>query len=261
MYGSKLGPILLLGALTALPGCLAINAALGVLGAMGPPAAQLAGAAYTVAEYSYEYGAHDRTPDEVFLAKFDWLLGDGDVPDPAAFAGALSAAMPGAQPMDAARPTVVVADAPAGRRARPSFNHAARPVALAAAKRPVQPVKKVMPVTKASKAAPVKRIAKTPARPIVRESAQNVPVRVPVPVHRYVAHTPDPLLVRLDRLENGLAQAEALYLSETGGGLRLSVPPCDGNPCDQGVNGGSSLRLPVTHGAPGTSIASTARAG
>ena len=87
MHGFKPTALLLLGALMTLPGCLAVNAALGVLGVMGPPAAQLAGAAYTVAEYSYEYGARGRTPDEVFAAKFDWIAGSGDEPEPAAFAG------------------------------------------------------------------------------------------------------------------------------------------------------------------------------
>lgn len=261
MHGPKLGHILLLGALTVLPGCLAINAALGVLGAMGPPAAQLAGAAYTVAEYSYEYGAHDRTPDEVFLAKFDWLLDDGDEPDPSALAGALSAVVPGPQADVAPRPIVVAADAaaPAGPRARPGFTHAARPVAETG--RPVRLVKKATPVAAASKAAPVKRIAKPPARPIVRQPDQAAPVRRTTPVHHYAVHAPDPLLARLDRLESSLAQAEALYLAETADGLRLSVPPCDGDPCAQGVNGGYSLRLPVMYSAPRATGASSARAG
>ncbi|WP_338668650.1 hypothetical protein [Pseudodesulfovibrio methanolicus] len=261
MHGPKLGHILLLGALTALPGCLAINAALGVLGAMGPPAAQLAGAAYTVAEYSYEYGAHDRTPDEVFLAKFDWLLADGDEPDPSAFAGALSAAVPGPQVDVTPRPIVVAANAadPAGPRARPGVTRAAGPVA--ATGRPVRLMKKATPVAAASRAASPKRIANAPARAIARKPALAAPVRRTTPVHHYAVHAPDPLLARLDRLENGLAQAEALYLSETAGGLRLSVPPCDGDPCAQGVNGGYSLRLPVMYNAPRATGASSARAG
>jgi hypothetical protein len=263
MHGSKLGHILLLGALSVLPGCLAINAALGVLGAMGPPAAQLAGAAYTVAEYSYEYGAHQRTPDEVFMAKFDWLTDDGDEPDPAAFAGALSAAMPGPQVMDASRPMVAVADAGdvLGPVARPNAAPIAGPISVTRAERPVKRVEQPTPATR--KAAPAKRapearmqVAEVPARPAARESVRTASVRRTVPIHTYVAHAPDPLLARLNRLENGLAQAEALYLSDSADGLRLSVPPCDGDPCAQGVNGGSSLRLPVTHRVPATSTAS-----
>jgi hypothetical protein len=253
MHGSKLGHILLLGALTILPGCLAINAALGVFGVIGPPAAQLAGAAYTVAEYSYEYGAHDRTPDEVFLAKFDWLMEDGDEPDPAAFAGALSAAVPGPQIADGPRPTVALADA--GEMfspfARPDAGPHNEPIAapLVKTSRTVKARLKARPVKKAKRSAPVKRAAKV-QRLAPGEPAQDTLPRRPAPVHTYVAHAPDPLLTRLDRIENGLAQAEALYLSETKDGLRLSVPPCDGDPCTQGVNGGHSLRLQVTRNVP-----------
>jgi hypothetical protein len=119
----------------------------------------------------------------------------------------------------------------------------------------------VVPVIKATlvkaerKAAPATiargrtQVAKPPAEPAVREPVQAPPPRGPV--HVYADHPPDPLLARLDRLENGLAQAEALYLSESKDGLRLSVPPCDGDPCAQGVNGGHSLRLPVMRTVPG----------
>ncbi|MGE4422485.1 MAG: hypothetical protein AB7D39_09325 [Pseudodesulfovibrio sp.] len=273
MHGTKLGNILLLGALTVLPGCLIANAALGVFGLMGPPVAQLAGAAYTVAECSYEYGAHDRTPDEVFLAKFDWLLDHGDEPDPAAFAGALSAAVPGPQIEDAPHATVVVASAGdvTGPIARPETDPLIKPIFVAETQRPMEPEKTATPVIRKKTAAPVKRAAvvraaaaKVPVRPVVRKPAQAAPPPKAAPVHRYAAHAPDPLLTRLDRLENGLAQAEALYLSESADGLRLSVPPCDGDPCAQGVNGGNSLRMPVMRSVPGDSraaVAFSARAG
>jgi hypothetical protein len=251
MHRAKLGHILLLGALTVLPGCLAINAALGVFGALGPPAAQLAGAAYTVAEYSYEYGAHDRPPDEVFLAKFDWLLDDGDEPEPAALAGALSAAVSGPRMADSPHPMVAVADA--GDMIGPD----ADPVAVPETRRAMQPVTAAAPVNTARKTAPVRRAvsvravaAKASAEPAVSEPVRTVASRRSAPVHTYVAHAPDPLLTRLDRLENGLAQAEALYLSEPADGLRLSVPPRDGDPCAQGVNGGNSLRLPIMRSVP-----------
>jgi len=258
MHGSKLGHILLLGALTVLPGCLAINAALGVFGVIGPPAAQLAGAAYTVAEYSYEYGAHDRTPDEVFLAKFDWLMEDGDEPAPAAFAGALSAAVPGPQIAHSPRPSMSLADAGylLGPRTGPSARPDAEPdngslaAPLVESKRPEKTRLKTRSVKKAHKSAPVKHVAKVQTRPASDDPAQASPPRRSAPVHTYAAHSPDPLLTRLDRIENGLAQAEALYLSETADGLRLSVPPCDGDPCTQGVNGGHSLRLRVMHNEP-----------
>jgi hypothetical protein len=95
--------------------------------------------------------------------------------------------------------------------------------------------------------------AKTSAEPAVSEPVRTAAPRRPTPVHTYVAHAPDPLLTRLDRLENGLAQAEALYLSEPADGLRLSVPPRDGDPSAQGVNGGSSLRLPLMRSVPAAS--------
>ncbi|OIQ49730.1 hypothetical protein BerOc1_01655 [Pseudodesulfovibrio hydrargyri] len=244
MRGSKLGHILLLGALTILPGCLAINAALGVLGAIGPPAAQLAGTAYTVAEYSYEYGAHGRTPDEVFLAKFDWLANDGDEPDPAAFAGALSVAVADAGDMT-------------GPVAGPVAEPAAESTAVAEEGQPVRAVRKASSAKTKRKIAPVQRTAglrviaaEVAAGPTFSEPVRIVAARRSAPVHTYVPHAPDPLLARLNRLENGLAQAETLYLSQSADGLRLSVPPRDGDPCAQGVNGGSSLRLPVMRTAP-----------
>jgi len=250
MHRAKLGHILLLVALTVLPGCLAINAALGVFGAIGPPAAQLAGAAYTVAEYSYEYGAHDRTPDEVFLAKFDWLLDDEDEPEPAALAGALSAAVSGPRMADSPRPMAAVTDA------GDVLGSVAESVAVPET-RAMQPVMTTAPVKAALKADPALRTvrvraaaAKVPTRTAVREQARPVAPRKAVPAHTYVSHAPNPLQARLDRLENGLAQAEALYLSEPADGLRLSVPPRDGDPCAQGVNGGNSLRLPIMRSEP-----------
>ncbi|EGB15350.1 hypothetical protein DND132_2145 [Pseudodesulfovibrio mercurii] len=240
--------LLLLGALTLLPGCLAANAALGVFGLMGPPVAQLAGAAYTVAECSYEYGVNDRTPDQVFLAKFDWLLedGEGNEPAPAAFAGALRRTVDGPTQADAPQAVAVAKAAPkTGNRTGPVAEPVAEPVAVAA----------TIPV-KNHTVAPKRAVAAVaPARPVPNRIAP-VPRRT-VPAHTYVVHEPDPLLARLDRLESGLAQAERLYLSRSEVGLRLSVPPCDGDPCAQGVNGGSSLRLPVTYTAPAMDSFST----
>ncbi|WP_319582889.1 hypothetical protein [uncultured Pseudodesulfovibrio sp.] len=255
MHASKLGHILLLGALTVLPGCLAINAALGLLGTIGPPAAQLAGAAYTVAEYSYEYGAHDRTPDEVFLAKFDWLMDDRDEPEPAAFAGALSAAIPERRMTDSSIPRVTVVDV------GDEIETGAGLIVMAETKQAVLP-RKATPAATVAKTPSSKRVVqrrtlspRITTNPRDRRTIQDVPLRTLPPVHTYVAHAPNPLQTRLDRLENGLAQAEALYLSGSTEGLRLSVSPCDGDPRVQGVNGGHSLRLLVTptiHGAPST---------
>jgi hypothetical protein len=250
MKPPKLGHILLLGALTVLPGCLAINAALGVFGVfgvVGPPAAQLAGAAYTVAEYSYEYGTNDRMPDEVFLAKFDWLLDGGESVDPAAFAGALSAAVDGPRPADGPYPSPALSDTGNG-----IDNDAVAVRAL-----PVKSKMAATPGKSAGKAAPERHPAGVPviaAKPTAG-SAGPAPARIvvsrrTVPIHRYVLHAPDPLQTRMNRLESGLVQAETLYLSESADGLRLSMPPCDGDPCAQGVNGGNSLRLRVMRTTP-----------
>jgi len=245
MHGFKSTALLLLGALMILPGCLAVNAALGVLGVMGPPAAQLAGTAYTVAEYSYEYGAHGRTPDEVLAAKFDWIAGSGDEPEPAAFAGALSGAVPDPRRADAPRPATAVADA--GPARAPDLPAKDGPQTPPSAKRIAKPAAKRAAGTRIG--GKRMRTARLPDRTRPR-GPSALPRRRTVPVHTYAAHAPDPLLARLDRVENGLAQAEALYLLRTTDGLRLSVPPRDGDPCAQGVNGGCSLRLPVMRTAP-----------
>ena len=65
---------ILTAAVLVLPGCLAINAVLGVLGYLGTGAIQFAGTVYSVSEYTYEYAVNDKTPDEVIEEKFAWLL-------------------------------------------------------------------------------------------------------------------------------------------------------------------------------------------
>lgn len=246
MDTAKFAQFLLLGTTALLPGCLAVNAALGVLGLVGPPTATLAGAAYTVAEYSYEYQVHNRTPDEVLEAKFDWLLAEGNDPEPAAFAGAVRAAVNA--PRDAEGPeTVMVAEAAAP--------------AIRDTQGAVEPDEAVLNIETAAgnapaESAPVAAAATRP--PVVHAVAAGAGSEPPatvraLPAHILVAHDPDPLMARLNRIENGLARAEAQLLADGGEGIRLSVPPCDGDPCAQGVNGSWSLRLPVMRTVPAQS--------
>lgn len=220
--------ILALAAL--LPGCLVANAALGVMGLLGPPAVQLAGAAYTVAEYSYEYSVNDRTPDEVIAAKLEWIFPTGNDPSLTEYASAFRRTVTaGAAPLPtpaAAReiaPPVVVRTAQAGTRPAPLSAAGAKPG----------------PRTTSPDRTPSKRTAE--AAPPAKRS----PVR-----HAYVRRDPNPLQERLHRLEQGLRQAEALYLADRSGDLRLSVPPPEGDPSGQGVSGSWSIRHPVMKTAP-----------
>ena len=249
MNGKLVGNIVLLAATLALPGCLAVNAAFGLLGLVGPPAAQLAGAAYTVTEYTYEYAANDRTPDQVLLAKFDWLL-----PTDAG------------QTMEGPAKTfreVALAPPSAPIRPLPEIHLAAiRPEAVGHSPAALAVLPAATPVTETMTTSPSRPMAQPMAQPMARQRPQ-AKARKPLaaarpvataprsgPAHTYVDRPVDPLLVRLGRVESGLRQAEAMLLSDPGNGVRLSLPCPNNNPCEQGINGAWSIRHPLMQFVP-----------
>ena len=235
MKPKLLATLCLLAGLTSLSGCLAINAALGLFSFIGPPAAQLAGAAYTVTEYSYEYAANDRTPDQVMLAKIDWLIGadEESVPARKPFRE-VALASPRTHV-----PALLQSDRP---DLEPLFELASHPVMAAGFTVVAEETETAAVET------PVR--VRAVAQPTGLEEAVVVVAAEPeIPVRAYVYRLADPLMNRMNRMESGLPQAEAMLLSQ-GDGLRLSMPCPDGEPCSLGVSGSWSIRHPVMAPAP-----------
>jgi hypothetical protein len=227
-----LGNALLLSAMTTLQGCLVINAALGFMGLVGPPAMQLAGAAYAVSEYTYEYAANDRTPDMVLMAKFDWLIPHEEEPHLSHDAGAFSE-------------VALAPSAPDNLRAQiaPETTLPVTRVRKAAGTiRPIPAVPHTLE-TRTETARIVPHQQKGLSRTTL-ETAPAVTASLPVntPVHTYVERPFDPLLVRLNRLENTLRQAESMLSSTPENGVRLSVSDMTEVPSEQGINGTWSIR-------------------
>lgn len=69
-------PLFLLAAVTSLSGCLAVNMALGAGGLLLGAPVQYAAVAYSVGEYSYQYGVNGKTPVEVMGEKLAFLSPD-----------------------------------------------------------------------------------------------------------------------------------------------------------------------------------------
>lgn len=227
-------------AVLVLPGCLLINAALTGLGFIGTGGLEYAGTVYSIAEYSYEYAANDKTPDEVIEDKLAWLVGEDEETTMLA-----ETARPTPTPsMANNRPNLHLL---AQKRATPTMRSLVEPdpamiAALedaamnfetAAGPIPVSPLR----ITKKG-AAPVK--------PVARMKRID-------PQHQYIARDTDPLLTRLDRLELAFRQAEAVVAGATDQGVKLSIQPNDGAPEEQGISGSWSIRHTIMQRLPATS--------
>jgi len=241
---------ILTAGLLVLPGCLAINAVLGVMGFLGSGPIQLAGTVYSVSEYTYEYAVNDKTPDEVIEDKLSWLMTPDETPELAGYAKAFRKS---ATAMADTSPETVVADA---------SPNTWKSLTLAAPKRESTPVvtAALRPVPETKTAAQSRRIRQRPeiiasetVIPGPVPAAENTPQR-PAVVHTYVERETDPLLARLNKLEQGFRQAEAIAANQHESGVRLSVDP-DATPVgSQGINGSWSIRHRVMEHAPATPI-------
>jgi len=234
----KLQPnILLLLALVLLPGCL-VNAAFGVMSFMGPPAFQIAGAAYSMAEYSYEYTVNDKTPDQVFLAKVEWLLPEDEGKEnpfvPSRLATTESRSM---QPMVALNPTSTPE-----RAAPPASNPTVKHANTSAR------AKTIPMVTRSARAQKINRPTPTKGVPTKRATAQAPALPL---VQVYPPREPNPQQIRMDRLESAFRQAETMIrFGADKQGVRLSVPTPAAPLAEQGINGSWSLRHRVMNAVP-----------
>ncbi|MCJ2166019.1 MULTISPECIES: hypothetical protein [unclassified Pseudodesulfovibrio] len=232
----------LLSAMAALQGCLVINAALGFMGLVGPPAMQLAGTAYAVSEYTYEYAANDRTPDMVLLAKFDWLIPHEEDPNLSNHAGAFSEVALAPSAPDSLQAQIAPETTPPGTRPRKAAG-TIRPVPVASPRLESR--------TETARAVPHPQKAVS-SKPL--ETAPIITASLPVgtPVHTYVERPFDPLLIRLNRLENTLRQAESMLSSTPDNGIRLSVSDTTEVPSEQGISGTWSIRHTLMKTVPAT---------
>jgi len=208
-------------ALPLLSGCLLINAFLGVAGLVGPAPIQYASSAYTVGEYAYHYAARGKTPDEVIEEKLAALL-PADEPEVEATLMADAAPEPLPEPVQEAVPA---------------------PIVLAAAPVPAPSATPAAPVA----IRPAVSVVSRPIRRAVAEPAASPAVWTP---EALPYSTPDPLLMRMDRMESALAQAERVALSRTGNGPRMEATTQDAGQPGPGVSGGWSIRHPVMQYGP-----------
>ncbi|QGY39658.1 hypothetical protein GM415_05845 [Pseudodesulfovibrio cashew] len=222
--------ILVTAVLPALSGCLLISGLLGGIGLVTTGPLQYAGTAYTVAEYSYEYAVNGRTPDEVLEAKVEFLFGEEEPPArpaPTLTAGATEVALPSLPPLAAE------AEVPG-------------PVILAETLPPPIVRKERTPLPSPAKTIAVRAMPRTTPKAAPRVPR---PTRVaksrPEPHFTYVSHRPDPLRSRLDRLEQGLAEAERIAMASPETGVRCSAGHRDAGQTGTEVSGSWSIRHPV----------------
>lgn len=234
--------------LLILPGCLAINAALGIAGLLGTGPIQYAGTAYSLGEYAYHYTVRGKTPDEVIEEKLAELMPDD--PEPSGHAPVvLTAALDNSKTLPSPLRSTDRAASAAGEarptaKVRPGENP--RIVVASLTKTTSRPVAPLRHKTIAPPSAPA--LAPPPAdRP-----AHNTPLETDrlasgadLPDHEYLEYTPDPLLTRLDRLELAFAEAERVTLSRPVSGVRCVASSDDAGQTDSGISGTWSIRHPV----------------
>jgi len=228
MKRSLLRNCILTASVLILPGCLAINALLGVAGIMGSGPIQYAGTVYSVGEYTYEYAMNDRTPDEVIKHKLAWLLPEEqpDIPLPS---------QPQIQYTNTADDSKLMAAAVP-----------ASPPSLPRMPRKETRTIEVQPITMAS-APSFQPITTATASP--PKATRPVQVRRKTSGHTYIERRPDPLHQKLARLNQTLRLAEQMAAREPTSGIRCSVssePPGQ----THGINGSWSIRHTVMQHAP-----------
>lgn len=218
---------LLLVLTLTLPGCLVINAALGVVGLLGSGPIQYAGTAYSVGEYAYELAVNDRTPDDVIEGKIAFLSGSEALdPDIAAHKGA-------------------------------GYDHATAKAHVFEKEKIWESFQRPIPARLTPKKAPAMSrpqssvvLAHNRSTQPNRRPTQNRAIarQQPQPItHTYVERNPDALFVKLNRMRQAFPQAElaATRVPETGVRVHLQEMAADQSTTSYGVNGSWSIRHTV----------------
>ncbi len=236
-----------------LPGCLAINALLGVTGFLMTGPIQYAGTVYSVGEYAYEYAVNEKTPDEVIEEKFAWLLETDQAPvmdEPTL----VLAKAPTLEPRAVVAPEVQLAETSLDEPPRVTLSPKSltpEPPRMIASIRPTP--RPATPVEVATFAP--KKAASAPMRvqpmPMTAEPMAQSPA---LPQHEYVERTSTPLQIKLDRMEQGLAQAEQLMNQQPLDGIRYSVPSNETGQTGTTLSGSWSIRHAIMQDRPATIV-------
>jgi hypothetical protein len=237
---------ILTAAILVLPGCLAINAALGILGYLGSGPAQVAGAVYSVSEYTYEYAVNDKTPDEVMLEKISWFIPQDAPPGISSHAKATGKPTLSPPAVDV-KAEVQLANSVSGvRRARlPIFEKQPDMLPKLTASLTLSP-QKTTAVSKPKKVQRQRRV-KRKSNPAIVTAKRNQAVPASQVVREW---KPNPLLTRLDKLELAFRQAENIVSGRPSQGLLLSVQSEGSDLPGQGISGSWSIRHHLMNHSP-----------
>jgi len=238
-------------AVMVLPGCLAMNAVLGVLGYLGTGPVQYAGTAYSITEYTYEYVVNDKTPDQTIKEKFAWIIPAEEEPEQLEFAKTFRQPdTPG--PSGEMNSEVIVAEATLGasRALTLTPEHKEKPTVTIAS---LPPALEMKTATAKPRRVQRQRHPRKKSPPAVGQAPGTATGTPPAKAtqHVYVQRETDPLLERLNRLEMAFCQAEDIVSNHPAQGLLLSVQS-DGTEggTRHGINGSWSIRHRVMEHAP-----------
>lgn len=222
-------------ALLILPGCLLVGGLLSGLSLVTTGPLQYASTAYTVAECSYEYAVNDKTPDQVLMAKLEYVFGGDE---------------------EGVRQPVIPATA-----SEPVMLAQARPAADMPAPSPEQPEETSKPTALAARQLTDRESAREAVRETPRVAAASFrPAPAPLPVvvaqakvrpqFIYVRHPDNPLRNRLSKMQQGLAAAERILLNRPENGIRCFVTNDGAGRTGVVVSGSWSIRHPVIGAGP-----------
>lgn len=233
-----------------MPGCLAINAVLGIMGYLGTGPIQFAGTAYSISEYAYEYAVNDKTPDEVIEEKFAWLLLPDEDLELSADAKDLQQSV--TTPMANIPPSVQTAKTSLGAAQNLTLTqakHSAPASTMIASLSPSPQKKTVAPKPRRIQRQRhvVKKQTPTATAPIHTAKAD---IHTVIPNHIYVERDTDPLLTKMNRLEMNFSQAEIIVSNEPTQGILLSAQSESDGKIEQGISGSWSIRHSLMEQTP-----------
>ncbi|MBI9081404.1 MAG: hypothetical protein JEY79_16885 [Pseudodesulfovibrio sp.] len=237
---------ILTAAVLVLPGCLAINAALGILGYLGSGPAQVAGAVYSVSEYTYEYAMNDKTPDEVMLEKISWFIPQEAPPDMSSHAKVIEKPTLSLPAADVKTKVQLTNSVSGVRRARlPIFEKQPEMLPKLTASLTLSR-QKTTAVSKPKKVQRQRRVKKQ-SNPALVIAKRNQAVPASQVVREWKT---SPLLTRLDKLELAFRQAENIVSGRPSQGLLLSVQSDGADLPGQGISGSWSIRHHLMNHGP-----------
>ncbi|CCH49596.1 hypothetical protein [Pseudodesulfovibrio piezophilus] len=219
-------------AILVLPGCMILNATLGVVGLVSTGPLQYAGTAYTVGEYTYEFAVNDKSPQTVFQDKMNWLLGPTPASPPENKKIRKSPPLSPEAPLH--KPPAVISSSNSLLFTPPSL---ALPVSLRN-----EPTNHTQIISTHNTDSKMMTKDERSVLQKVPESVIQKPRDTP-PSHRTFMRRPlNPLFEKINKLEHCLALAERVVRLEPEHGVRLSVNAPNEKHPRSGVNGSGVVR-------------------